>query len=197
MAAQRIGLFGGSFDPVHLGHTMVARAALAEVELELEQLFIIPAAQSPFKSEQSPAPAVDRLAWLRLAFEDEPRCEIDAQEIERAGVSYTIDTVRDYAARFPEAELFYLIGADHVPTLPEWREAAALADAVTFVVVPRPGELETGVAEFPLSFRGTVLRGKPAAISASDLRKRLRAGESIENFVPPAVAAALNVKHCY
>ncbi len=195
MVAQRIGLFGGSFDPVHLGHTMVARAALAE--LELEQLFIIPAAQSPFKPEQSPAPAADRLAWLRLAFEDEPRCEIDAQEIERAGVSYTIDTVRDYAARFPEAELFYLIGADHVPTLPEWREAAALADAVTFVVVPRPGELETGVAEFPLSFRGTVLRGKPAAISASDLRKRLRAGESIENFVPPAVAAALNVKHCY
>lgn len=195
MAAQRIGLFGGSFDPVHLGHTMVARAALAEVELD--QLFIIPAAQSPFKPEQSPAPAADRLAWLRLAFEDEPRCEIDAQEIERAGVSYTIDTVRDYAARFPEAELFYLIGADHVPTLPEWREAAALADAVTFVVVPRPGELETGVAEFPLSFRGTVLRGKPAAISASDLRKRLRAGESIENFVPPAVAAALNVKHCY
>lgn len=195
MAAQRIGLFGGSFDPVHLGHTMVARAALAEVELD--QLFIIPAAQSPFKPEQSPAPAADRLAWLRLAFEDEPRCEIDAQEIERAGVSYTIDTVRDYAARFPEAELFYLIGADHVPTLPEWREAAALADAVTFVVVPRPGELETGVAEFSLSFRGTVLRGKPAAISASDLRKRLRAGESIENFVPPAVAAALNVKHCY
>ena len=195
MAAQRIGLFGGSFDPVHLGHTMVARAALAEVELD--QLFIIPAAQSPFKPEQSPAPAADRLAWLRLAFGDEPRCGIDAQEIERAGVSYTIDTVRDYAARFPEAELFYLIGADHVPTLPEWREAAALADAVTFVVVPRPGELETGVAEFPLSFRGTVLRGKPAAISASDLRKRLRAGESIENFVPPAVAAALNVKHCY
>ena len=195
MAAQRIGLFGGSFDPVHLGHTMVARTALAEVELD--RIFIIPAAQSPFKPEQSPAPAADRLAWLRLAFEDEPRCEIDAQEIERAGVSYTIDTVRDYAARFPEAELFYLIGADHVPTLPEWREAAALADAVTFVVVPRSGELETGVAEFPLSFRGTVLRGKPAAISASDLRKRLRAGESIENFVPPAVAAALNVKHCY
>jgi nicotinate-nucleotide adenylyltransferase len=195
MAAQRIGLFGGSFDPVHLGHTMVARAAV--VEVELDRLFIIPAAQSPFKPEQSPALAADRLAWLRLAFEDEPRCEIDAQEIERAGVSYTIDTVRDYAARFPEAELFYLIGADHVPTLPEWREAAALADAVTFVVVPRPGELETGVAEFPLSFRGTVLRGKPAAISASDLRKRLRAGESIENFVPPAVAAALNVKHCY
>ena len=202
MAAQRIGLFGGSFDPVHLGHTMVARAAL--VEVELDRLFIIPAAQSPFKPEQSPALAADRLAWLRLAFEDEPRCEIDAQEIERAGVSYTIDTVRDYAARFPEAELFYLIGADHVPTLPEWREAAALADAATFVVVPRPdgsgegaGKLETGVAEFPPSFRGTVLRGEPTAISASDLRNRLRAGKSIENFVPPQVAAALKVRHSY
>ena len=195
MAAQRIGLFGGTFDPVHLGHTMVAQAALAEVRLD--RLFIIPAAHSPFKPEQSPAPAADRLAWLRLAFADEPRCEIDAQEIERAGVSYTIDTVRDYAARFPEAELFYLIGADHVPTLPEWREAVALADAVTFVVVPRPGELETDVAEFPLSIRGTVLRGKPVAISASDLRERLRAGESIENFVPPAVAAALKVEHSY
>ncbi len=195
MAAQRIGLFGGTFDPVHLGHTMVAQAALAEVRLD--RLFIIPAAQSPFKPEQSPAPAADRLAWLRLAFADEPRCEIDAQEIERAGISYTIDTVRDYATRFPEAELFYLIGADHVPTLPEWREAAALADAVTFVVVPRPGELETGVVKFPPSFRGTVLRGKPVAISASDLRERLRAGESIGNFVPPAVAAALKVEHSY
>jgi nicotinate-nucleotide adenylyltransferase len=195
MAAQRIGLFGGSFDPVHLGHTMVARAALAEVGLD--RLFIIPAAQSPFKPEQTPAPAEDRLAWLRLAFADEPRCEIDAQEIERAGVSYTIDTVRDYAGRFPEAELFYLIGADHVPTLPEWREAAALADAATFVVVPRPdGSGETEM-EFPEPFRGTMLRGEPMAISASDLRERLRAGESIENFVPPQVAAALKVKHSY
>lgn len=195
MAAQRIGLFGGSFNPVHLGHMMVARAALAEVGLD--RLFIIPAAQSPFKPEQTPAPAEDRLAWLRLAFADEPRCEIDAQEIERAGVSYTIDTVRDYAARFPEAELFYLIGADHVPTLPEWREAAALADAATFVVVPRSdGSGETEM-EFPEPFRGTMLRGEPMAISASDLRERLRAGESIENFVPPQVAAALKVKHSY
>ncbi|MDE2679859.1 MAG: nicotinate (nicotinamide) nucleotide adenylyltransferase [Verrucomicrobiota bacterium] len=192
---NRIGLFGGSFDPVHLGHTMVVRTALAE--MALDRIFIIPAAQSPFKPEQVPAPATDRLAWLRLAFEDEPRCEIDTQEIERVGISYTIDTVRDYAARFAEAELFYLIGADHVPTLPEWREAAVLADVVTFVVVPRLGELETEVAEFPPSFRGTVLRGKPVAISASDLRERLRAGESIENFVPPAVAAALKVEHSY
>jgi nicotinic acid mononucleotide adenylyltransferase len=84
-----------------------------------------------------------------------------------------------------------------VPTLPEWREAAALADVATFVVVPRSdGSGETEM-EFPEPFRGTVLRGEPMAISASDLRERLRAGESIENFVPPQVAAALKVKHSY
>ena len=192
MAAQRIGLFGGTFDPVHLGHTMVAQAALAEVRLD--RLFIIPAAQSPFKPEQSPAPAADRLAWLRLAFGNEPRCEIDAQEIERAGVSYSIDTVRAVTERFPDAELFYLIGADHVPTLPEWREAEALAALATFVVIPRLGETEN---QFPEPFRGRVLRGQPVEISASDIRARLREGKSIEQLVPPGVAAALKTGHIY
>ena len=188
MAAQRIGLFGGSFDPVHLGHTMVARAAVDE--LALDRLFIIPAARSPFKPEDEPAPAAVRLEWLRLAFVDEPRCEIDAQEIEREGVSYSIDTVRAMAERFPEAELFYLIGADHVPTLPEWREAEALARLATFVIVPRPGETEN---QFPEPFRGRVLRGQPMAISASDIRQRLREGKSIEHLVPPKVAGVLEM----
>ncbi len=189
---QRIGLFGGTFNPVHLGHTMVARSAVDE--LALDRLFIIPAARSPFKPEDEPAPAADRLEWLRLAFAEEPRCEIDAQEIEREGVSYSIDTVREVAERFPEAELFYLIGADHVPTLPEWREAEALAALATFVVIPRPGETEN---QFPEPFRGRVLRGQPVEISASDIRARLREGKSIEQLVPPGVAAALKTGHIY
>ena len=192
MAAQRIGLFGGSFDPVHLGHTMVARAAVDE--LALDRLFIIPAARSPFKPEDEPAPAAVRLEWLRLAFVEEPRCEIDAQEIEREGVSFSIDTVREVAERFPEAELFYLIGADHVPTLPEWREAEALARLTNFVVVPRSGETES---QFPEPFRGQVLRGQPVEISASDIRQRLREGKSVEHLVPPGVAVALKTGHIY
>ena len=192
MAAQRIGLFGGSFDPVHLGHTMVARAAVDE--LALDRLFIIPAARSPFKPEDEPAPAADRLEWLRLAFAEEPRCEIDAQEIEREGVSFSIDTVRAVAERFPDAELFYLIGADHVPTLPEWREAEALARLTNFVVVPRPGETES---QFPEPFRGQVLRGQPVEISASDIRQRLREGKSVEHLVPLGVAVALKTGHIY
>src|SRR5450755_4234248 len=108
---MKIGLFGGSFDPVHLGHLLVAQAA--GEELGLARLFFIPAAQSPFKSENKIAPAEIRLQLLRLALAGKNNCEIDAQEIRRGGVSYTIETVRDYARRFPQAELFYLIGADN------------------------------------------------------------------------------------
>src|SRR6185436_13995352 len=114
---QRIGLFGGSFDPVHLGHLLVAQAA--REELGLERLFFIPAAQSPFKPDQKPTPAEERLRLLRLALAGRAWAEIDEQEIERGGVSYTIDTARDYAARFPGDRLCYLIGADHVEQLPK------------------------------------------------------------------------------
>lgn len=192
MAPQRIGLFGGSFDPVHLGHVMVARTALEE--LHLDRLCIIPASQSPFKPDQQPAPADARTQLLRLAFDGQASCEIDTQEVERDGVSYTIDTARAYADRYSGAELFYLIGADHVPTLPEWREAGALASMVTFVVVPRPGE---PVADFPGPFRGRVLRGQPMEISASDIRQRLRDGKKINHLTPPRVAEALETMHLY
>ena len=113
-ALRRIGLFGGSFDPVHCGHLLVAQAALEE--LSLSRLFFIPAAQSPFKPQTSPAPATERVRMLRLALAGRVQCEIDEQEIQRGGTSFTIDTVRDYARRFPGAELFYLIGEDQ-----EWK----------------------------------------------------------------------------
>ena len=106
---KRISLFGGSFDPVHLGHLLVAQAACEEAGLE--RLFFIPAAQSPFKPGTISAPAAERLRLLRLALAGKSNYEIDEQEIKRGGVSYTIDTVRDYVSRFPGAELFYLIAA--------------------------------------------------------------------------------------
>ena len=115
-------------------------------ELGLDRLFFIPAAQSPFKPENQPAPAAVRLQLLRLALAGKTNCEIDDQEIRRGGVSYTVDTLRDYAKRFPGAELFYLVGADHVPKLDEWREPEELARLAEFVAIPRPGER---VGDFP------------------------------------------------
>src|SRR5688572_7549691 len=95
----RIGLFGGSFDPVHNGHLLVAMAGCEEIALE--RVFFIPAAQSPFKPESRPAPPEIRLRLLRLALAGKTNCEVDEQEITRGGASYTIDTVRNYQKRFP------------------------------------------------------------------------------------------------
>jgi len=183
---MKIGLFGGSFDPVHLGHLLVAQAALEE--LGLDRLFFIPTAQSPFKPQNHAAPASARLQWLRLALAGKTRCEVDEQEIRRGGVSYTIETLRDYAKRFPNAQYFYLIGADNTAKLNEWREAGELARLAEFVAIPRPGGT---MASFPSPFRGRMLRGFPLGVSSSEIRARVKAGLPIDHLVPPPVAGAI------
>lgn len=191
-AMQRIGLYGGAFDPVHLGHLLVAQAAIEE--LELDRLFFIPASQSPFKKDSRHAPAEMRLQWLRLALAGKTNCAVDDQEIRRGGVSYTIETVRDYATKFPQAKLFYLIGADNVPKLNQWREADELAQRVEFAAIPRPGNAPV---EFPKPFRGKILKGFPLAISSSEIRARAKAGLPIEPLVPPFAAQAIQDAGCY
>jgi nicotinate-nucleotide adenylyltransferase len=189
---QRIGLFGGSFDPVHTGHLLLARAAIEE--LELTRLYFILAAQSPFKTDNQFAPAAARLQMLRLALAGNVRCEVDEQEINRGGVSFTIDTVRDYSRRFPDARLFYLIGADNVANLPKWREAGEMAQLAEFAVIPRPGE---EAAPLPPPFRGVTLKGFPFGVSSSQIRARVKAGLAIEPLVPAAVAEAIGNNRLY
>jgi nicotinate-nucleotide adenylyltransferase len=189
---QGIGLLGGSFNPVHLGHLLVAQAA--REELQLSRLFFVPAAQSPFKPGLPLAPAELRLRLLRLALAGQTDIEIDEQELQRGGVSYTIDTVRDYGRRFPGAPLFYLIGADHVPQLPKWRDANELARLVEFVVLPRPGE---AAVPMPPPFRGRTLAGFPLGVSSSQIRDRLKAGLPIDLLVGPAVAEAIRNNRLY
>ena len=189
---ERIGLYGGSFDPIHLGHLLVAQAA--REELKLDRIFFIPAAQSPFKPEAKPTPSLERLKMLRLALAGNTRVEVDDQEIKRGGISYTIDTARNYARRFPEAKLFYLIGADNVSLLPKWREANELASLVEFLIIPRPGELKT---QIPAPFRGEFLRGFPLGVSSSQIRARANAGLTIQHLVPAAVAEAIQNNRLY
>ena len=189
---ERIGLFGGTFDPTHYGHLMVAQAA--REELALNKLFFIPASQSPFKPERQPTPPKERLRLLRLALLGKEWSEVDDQEIQRGGVSYTIDTVRSYAGRFPGAQLFYLIGSDHVSKLPAWREANELARIVDFVIIPRPGLEEVPL---PAPFRGQRLAGFPVGISSSQVRARIGAGLPIDHLVPAPVAEAIGNNRLY
>jgi nicotinate-nucleotide adenylyltransferase len=207
---MKLGLFGGSFDPVHLGHLLVAQAA--REELGLTRLYFVLASQSPFKPDRQPTPANERLRLLRLALAGQSWCEIDEQEIKRGGISYTIDTVRDYGARFPEARLFYLIGADHVSQLPKWRDADDLARRVEFVVIPRPGQTEispaaadpdagagnqAAAAQLPAPFRGRLLSGFPLGVSSSQIRARVKAGLAIDFLVPRPVAEAIRENRLY
>lgn len=209
---KRIGLFGGSFDPVHNGHLLVAMAACEEIGLD--RVFFIPAAQSPFKPESKPAPAEMRLRLLRLALAGKTNCEVDQQELQRGGTSYTIDTVRDYRKRFPNSELFYLIGADHIPQLHKWRSAEELAGSVEFVAIPRSdqgrvtsdeaahspragGHPPLVTSHSSLVFRVRSLRGFPFAVSSSQIRERVRAGKSIDGLVPAAVAEAMRNSRLY
>ena len=189
---MKLGLFGGSFDPVHLGHLLAAQAAIEE--LGLDRLCFVLAAQSPFKTAIQPTPVSARLQMLRLALAGKTNYEIDEQEIRRGGVSYTIETLRDYAKRFPQAELFYLIGADNAAKLNEWREAGELARLAEFVAIPRPGGIATA---FQAPFRGRTLNGFPTDVSSSGIRARVKAGLPIDSLVPAAVVEAIHSNRLY
>jgi nicotinate-nucleotide adenylyltransferase len=189
---MRIGLYGGSFDPVHLGHLLVAQAA--REEMRLDRIFFIPAAQSPFKPHRTLSPDGFRLQMLRRALAGMNYCEVDTQELERGGVSYTIDTVRAYAERMKGAEFYYLIGADHVAQLPKWRDARELAERVTFLVIPRPGEPQ---AEVVLPFRARHLGGFPMGVSASQIRERVRQNLPVELLVGEVVAETIRQNELY
>jgi nicotinate-nucleotide adenylyltransferase len=169
-------------------------AQAAREELGLSHLFFIPAAQSPFKPGVQLAPAAERLRLLRLALAGQSHCSIDDQEIVRGGVSYSIDTVRNFAARFPGRELWYIVGGDHARLLPKWRDAEDLAKLANFAVIPRPDQ---GSNVLPPPFRGQTLRGWVFDVSASQIRERIGQGLPITWLVPAAVEEAIRNSRLY
>ncbi len=196
--AARVGLFGGTFDPVHLGHLAVARAALAD--LHLDHLFFIPAAQAPLRYELPSATAEDRLDLLRLAVAEaaDPRLGVLDMEARAGGVNYTVDTVRHLRAAWPKATLFWLLGADQFGQLDRWREPAELAKMVEFAVLDRPGSSPAAPpAALTASVRWHHLAGAVHPARAEDIRRRRRAGELMEIWLPRAVAAAIEEKKLY
>jgi nicotinate-nucleotide adenylyltransferase len=183
---KKIGIFGGTFDPVHHGHLILARDALEQ--LELDELIFIPAALSPHKLSGSPATADARVEMLRAAIEGEPRFCLDSLELERPAPSYTVDTIEALRSREPEAQFVYLIGEDNVAQLTTWRRFLDLSKMVQFAVLDRTG-LRT---QHPYP---TVRRH--IDISASDIRIRVARGQSIRYFVPLAVEKIIRARQLY
>ena len=181
---KRIGLFGGSFDPVHLAHLALARQALDQ--LQLDELRWVPVGHAWQKS-RAMTPAAQRDAMLRLAIEGEPRFVLERCELQRAGPSYTLDTLRELQVATPGADWYLLIGQDQYRNLHTWHGVDELLQRVTLAVALRPGEpaeADARVRAAPM----VALAMPPMDISATEIRRRAAAGRDISALVPSAVA---------
>lgn len=183
---KKIGIFGGTFDPIHHAHLILARDALEA--LELEKVIFVPAAASPHKLEQKLAAPDTRLAMVRAAIAGEAGFECDPMELQRPSPSYAVDTIEALRQREPEAELFFLIGEDNVGRLATWHRFAELSKMVQFVVLDRAGEK----TEHPYR---TIRR--PLDISATNIRNTVASGRSIRYLVPPAVEKIIHDRQLY
>lgn len=183
---MRIGIYGGTFDPIHHGHLILAREA--HETLGLETVIFIPASASPHKMDQKLTAPDVRLEMLRAAIENEPGFGFDAMELQRPPPSYAIDTIEALRRREPGAEFFYFIGEDHVGSLPTWHRFAELSEEVQFVVLNRSG----GTAEHPYPAIKRHLD-----ISATNIRNRVATGRSIRYLVPPAVEKIIRDRQLY
>lgn len=190
---MRLGLFGGSFDPVHLGHLELARSCRQQARLD--EVWFVPAATQPFKQHGPAASDADRLAMLRLATADESAFRVCSIEIDRGGVSYTVDTLRQVHAERPDAELYFLLGADALRDLPTWREPEAICGLATPLVVARAGEpapdfqplLTICPPERVEAIRAAQVTMPAMPISSSAIRAAIAAGQSAAEWLPSMV----------
>jgi nicotinate-nucleotide adenylyltransferase len=191
--ARRVGLFGGSFDPVHRAHVALAEAALAA--LHLDEVRWIPAGQ-PWQKARDMTAAVHREAMLRLAIAHQPGFVLDRIEILREGPSYTLDTVRALAAAQPGTEWFLLIGQDQYAGLHTWADWPELLQRVVLAVANRPGDLPP-VHPDVLRRPHQVVPLPMLDITATDIRSRLARGEGVGHLVPPEVARYIDQQGLY
>lgn len=187
---RRIGLFGGSFDPVHNAHLALARAAWRD--LELDEVRWIPAGR-PWQKARALTDAVHREAMVALAVEAEPGFVLDPIELRRPGPSYTLDTVRELQAAQPDAQWFLIIGQDQQAALPTWHGAEELLGRVTLAVARRPGS-DAGGAPAPAA-RTVYL--PPMDLSSTQVRARCAAGLPIDEMVPAGVARYIDQHGLY
>ncbi len=192
---MRIGLLGGSFDPPHAGHLLIAGDALEA--LALDRVVFIPAAVQPLKVGQAGASPEQRLTMVRLLVDGDPRFAVDPIEIERGGLSYTVDTLTALRARWPSAELFWLVGADASRTFGKWREPGRIAELATLVVLQRAGNEGAAPDMTSMPAGARVLTSRRIDVSSTEIRQRVREGRSIRGFVPDAVAEFIAAQRLY
>jgi nicotinate-nucleotide adenylyltransferase len=189
----RLGIYGGSFDPPHVGHLLTASDACEA--LALDRLIWVPAGVQPLKVGQARATPAQRLAMVRLLVAEDPRFEVDPVEIDRDGLSYTVDTVAAYAARYPDAERHLLVGADVLSSFDRWREPDRIRRLARLVILERAVEEGAGPLRVPPDAQRVATRR--VDVSSTEIRSRLAAGRSIHGFVPESVERFIAAARLY
>ena len=195
--SRRIGMFGGAFDPPHLGHVALARAAVEQ--LHLDELRVFPTGQAWHKAREL-SPGEHRLAMAQLAFADVPNAVVDGRELQRAGPTYTVDTLRELHREFPQAQFLLVIGADQAEDLHGWRESAEIARLATVSIAARARPMgyaaDFDASRLPEGPREP-LELPPVPVSSTEVRRLAAAGEGIAGLVPPGVARYIAQHNLY
>lgn len=198
---DRLGIMGGTFDPIHYGHLVAAETA--RIEFSLDTVVFIPTGAPPHKQGKQVTPAELRFEMVRLALDDNSDFQISRIEIDRKGPSYTIDTLRLLHQTYPQTELFFITGTDALKEIFFWREAEEILRLTHFIAASRPGFeakgfLEQAIKEHPeVEGRIHLLEVPALAISSTDIRKRLKKGQSIRYLLPEMVRQFIYAKGLY
>ncbi|MCC6317744.1 MAG: nicotinate (nicotinamide) nucleotide adenylyltransferase [Gemmatimonadaceae bacterium] len=203
---MRIGILGGTFDPPHVGHLLVASDAVEA--LGLDRLVFIPNARQPLKADVVQASPADRLAMTHLAAGNDPRFEVDPIEVERGGLSYTVETLTALAERTPGAERYFLLGTDAANSFAQWREPQRIAKLARLALMPRAeggDDLRDGASVIAaiVAVTGThvppptMIVTRRVDVSSTEVRERVRTGRAISGFVPEAVARFIEERGLY
>ncbi len=200
---MRLGVFGGTFDPVHYAHLLMAEQC--REQRELDRVIFVPAAVPPHKSGHLLTPGLVRIEMLRLAISGHDKFAISTYEVDRGGVNYTVDTLRSLRETHPEADWFFLLGADMLHDLPNWREAAKVCELATIVAVRRAGVRQPDFdclanvvsPERIEHFRQQAVEMPAMELSSTEIRRRVRAGLSIRYMTPRAVEKYIETHGLY
>ncbi|NQV71979.1 nicotinate (nicotinamide) nucleotide adenylyltransferase [bacterium] len=194
---SRIGVFGGSFDPPHVGHLQVARQAADQ--LGLDRVLWIPALQSPFKVEGQVEDAAHRIAMVNFLVEMDPRFHLDLRDVNRPGPSYTVDTLLSLASEFKLATLFLIIGEDSYDGLPRWKDSETIRSLAQVVVYRRESQLgvKPAIRSTYQSAPDVLLSGEPVFCSSSEIRELVSKKNPIDHLVPAEVATYIQANRLY
>jgi len=203
MAREKIGIFGGSFNPIHLGHLVMAQDA--GEAFGLHRIIFVPAAIPPHKLTQTLVTPSQRLDMVRLALADRDAWEVSDEEVQRGGVSYSIDSVRHFLTVYPDADLYFIIGGDTLPELHTWKDISDLLDLCRFITMVRPGFDPETLRKLNLHLESRhiddlisrVTVGHVFDISSTEIRVRVAKKESIRYLVPDAVERYIHEHQLY